>query len=550
MTALSLIHSRKYSISLGIFRTLFNTLFLYTLFFIYIAIDNEVTAISPIYLKLLLTIEMFFSLFMIFGFKYDLVKIIYVPLGLMVQYFLFYNQTPVFALFFVNSFVLVQHLFLPLNSSFSVDKLLSKDNLKITTVKNYNYFFPLFLLGLVYFDGGMIKLFDSEWSSNAEYFFQLEYTFSISSNLQSFSDNFITNFLVSHPVINKLFLQLTVVYQLTFIGFVFLEYRIKKYFILIGLFLHFGIGIMFNFWIVSLAIVALYFLIIPPKNVYKILIKLRHLLRRKGKSIIVYYDSSCPSCSKYIFLLKIFDFTNRITLKPSALENEAEIIIDINRKRFYGVDGFQTLFGEIFYMKILYYLLKVKVIYKLAQHEYRKFASNRHKVSCEVVFSIPRGNYIYYRNFIFFSLYIALLLRFTSGDLLRYIRNFSQITGVVPSLTIFTAGNPSYVSAYFLRVDSKEILPYNKKDSGYLGHILFTKSINNAIRESQLNYSQEQIEKFKKIHFLDDKESDKIELCLKRYDFRYFSPSIKALQEEKNRRVKDSKDIFCRKLVD
>ena len=253
------ITDKSYALSLSIFRVLFNLVFLYTLFFIYTSLNYEITAIDPKYLKILIIIEIFLSFFIIFGYNYSKIKYAYVFLGISVQYLLFKDQAPVFALFFVNSFLLLQHLFLPLNVTFSIDKLLSSKPLKVQTVQNFNYYFPLFIMGLIYFDGGINKLFDSEWSLNAIYFFQLEYPSFIDPSLSDVSNNFITNFLISHTGLTKFLLTITVVYQLLFIGVIFLQYSIKKWFLLLGVMLHIGIIILFHFWIVSFAVFSLYY---------------------------------------------------------------------------------------------------------------------------------------------------------------------------------------------------------------------------------------------------------------------------------------------------
>lgn len=397
------IREKSYALSLSIFRVLFNLLFLYTLFYIYASIDCEITGITPKYLKILVIIEIFLSFFVLFGYKYNTVKYAYVFLGISVQYLLFKNQAPVFALFFVNSFLLLQHLFLPLNITFSIDKLLSTKPLKVQTVQNFNYYFPLFIMGLIYLDGGINKLFDSEWSFNTIYFFQLEYPSFVDASLSDISNNFITNFLISHPGITKLLLMLTVVYQLFFIGVLFLRYTIKKWFLLLGVMLHVGIIVLFHFWIVSLAVISLYFIAIPPKHIYKILIRLKKPLKNKQK-ITVHFDTSCSVCTRYIYLIKIFDWVNNIRLIGKDLSNEKDIIVYINNDCYRGVHGFQQIFKHILYFKPLYYLLKINFIYTFSSLIYDKFSLIRQNVTCKVSKPIPQGNYQAYKYFVLFNI--------------------------------------------------------------------------------------------------------------------------------------------------
>ncbi|UCM99940.1 hypothetical protein LCX93_10495 [Sulfurimonas sp. SWIR-19] len=539
------IREKSYALSLSIFRVLFNLLFLYTLFYIYASIDCEITGINPKYLKILVIIEIFLSFFVLFGYKYNRVKYAYVLLGISVQYLLFKNQAPVFALFFVNSFLLLQHLFLPLNITFSVDRLLSKKPLKVQTVQNFNYYFPLFLMGLIYLDGGINKLFDSEWSFNAIYFFQLEYPSFVDASLSDISNNFITNFLISHPGITKLLLMITVVYQLFFIGVIFLRYSIKKWFLLLGVMLHVGIIILFHFWIVSLAVISLYFIAIPPKHIYKILIRLKKPLKNKQK-ITVHFDTSCSVCTRYIYLIKIFDWVNNIRLIGKDLSNEKDIIVYINNDCFRGVHGFQQIFKHIFYFKPLYYLLKINFIYTFSSLIYDKFSLIRQNVTCKVSKPIPQGNYQAYKYFVLFNVFIAVLLRVLSENDLTKLRNFSQITGTVPSLTVFLAGqNPPIAVAYVFRVRGKEILPYKKREGFLGGHIIYGKTFELAYNSRLKTYTPDEIKKFKYIHFLENISTENIELCLKGYDFRYFANSVDELIQIKKERIMQSKIIKC-----
>lgn len=539
------ITNRNYSLSLSIFRVLFNLVFLYTLFFIYTSVNYEITAIAPKYLKILIIIEIFLSFFILFGYKYSKIKHTYVFLGISVQYFLFKNQAPVFALFFVNSFLLLQHLFLPLNVTFSIDKLLSNKPLKVQTVQNFNYYFPLFIMGLIYFDGGINKLFDSEWSLNAIYFFQLEYPSFIDPSLSDVGNNFITNFLISHTSLTKFLLTITVVYQLLFIGVIFLKYSIKKWFLLLGVMLHIGIIILFHFWIVSFAVLSLYFIAIPPKNIYKILIKLKKPLRSKQK-IIVHFDTSCSVCTRYIYLLKIFDWVNNIKLIGKDLSNEKDIIVYINNDCFRGVHGFQQIFKYIFYFKPLYYLLKINFIYTFFSLLYNKFSIVRQNVTCKVSKPIPQGNYQAYKCFVLFNIFIAVLLRVLSGNNLTMVRNFSQITGIAPSLTVFLAGsNPPIVVAYVLKVNGKEMLPYKKREGALGGHIIYGKTFELAYNSRLKSYTPDDIQKFKYIHFLENIATKNIEICLKGYNFRYSSNSVNGLKQIKKERITQSKIIQC-----
>lgn len=539
------ITKKSYALSLSIFRVLFNLLFLYTLFYIYDSIDYEITAITPRYLKLLVIIEIFLSFFIIFGYKYTKIKYLYVFLGISVQYLLFKNQAPVFALFFVNSFLLLQHLFLPLNVTFSIDKLLSDKPLQVQTIQNFNYYFPLFIMGLIYFDGGINKLFDSEWSFNAIYFFQLEYPSFIGPSLSDISNNFITDFLISHSNITKLLLMITVVYQLLFIGVIFLQYSIKKWFLLLGVMLHVGIIILFHFWIVSLAVISLYFIAIPPKNIYKILIKLKKSLKNRQK-IIVHFDTSCCVCTRYIYLIKIFDWVNNIKLIGQNLSNEKNIIVYINNDCFRGVHGFQQIFKHTFYFKPLYYLLKINFIYRFFSLMYDKFSSMRQNVTCKLSQPISQGNYRAYKDFVLFNIFIAILLRVLSGNDLTKLRNFTQITGIAPSLTVFLAGsNPPITVAYVLKVHGKEIVPYKKREGFLGGHIIYGKTFELAYNSRLKSYTSDDIKKFKYIHFLENIPTKNIEICLKGYDFRYYANSVDELKQIKKERIIESKIIRC-----
>ena len=539
------ITNKNYALSLSIFRVLFNFIFLYTLFFIYTSVNYEITAISPKYLKILLIIEIFLSFFILFGYKYNQLKYLYVFLGISVQSLLFKEQAPVFALFFVNSFLLLQHLFLPLNVTFSIDKLLSNKPLKVQTIQNFNYYFPLFIMGLIYFDGGINKLFDSEWSCNAIYFFQLEYPSFIDPMLSDVSNNIVTNFLISHPILTKFLLTVTVVYQLLFIGVIFLKYSIKKWFLLLGVMLHVGIIILFHFWIVSFAVLSLYFIAIPPKNIYKILIKLKKSFKSKQK-IIVHFDTSCSVCTRYIYLLKIFDWVNNIKLIGKDLSNEKDIIVYINNDCFRGIKGFQQIFKHITYFKPLYYLLKINSIYTLFSLMYNKFSIVRQNVQCKISQSIPQGNYQAYKYFVLLNIFIAILLRVLSGNNLTMLRNFSQITGIAPSLTVFLAGsNPPIVTAYLFRINGKEILPYKKREGFLGGHIIYGKTFELAYNSRMKSYTPDDIKKFKYIHFLENIPTKNIEICLKGYNFRYFANSVDELQQIKKERIMQSKIIQC-----
>jgi len=543
------LEQKSFALSLGVFRVLFTLVFLWTLVFIYSAIDYEITAINPSLLKVLVVLEMLLAVFILFGYKYNLLRYIYVPLGLSVQFLLFKNQFPIFAIFFVNSFILMQHLFLPLNSALSVDKLLSVKSMKVTTVKNFNFFFPLFLMGLVYFDGGVNKLFDAEWGSQILYFFQLEYTSSVAQHLINLDDNFITNFFIAHPLLNGSLLYVTVVYQLFFIGVIFLDFEIKKWFFLIGVFLHIGIIVLFGFWIVSFAVLSLYTLGVPSRNFYRLFIRMRKALQQKRRKITVFYDLSCPVCSRYIFLLKIFDFLNHIKLIGRDLSEEKDIIVYIDAECYRGVEGFRILFKHIVYFKPLYLLLSLSVIKKIADTLYSKFASMRTTVSCPLPKELYAENYNDYKIFVLINILFAILLRFLPSTLLVPVRNFTQLSGIAPSLTIFLAGkNPSYVPAFFLRVKGEEILPYDRKPTPS-GHIIYLKTVELAYKGALPLYSEDDRKKFRYIHNLEDINDRDIEVCAKAYRFNYKSGNVVELRREKDKRVLESVVIKCKPLL-
>ena len=177
---------------------------------------------------------------------------------------------------------------------------------------------------------------------------------------------------------------------------------------------------------------------------------------------------------------------------------------------------------------------------------YNKFSIVRQNVQCKISQSIPQGNYQAYKYFVLLNIFIAILLRVLSGNNLTMLRNFSQITGIAPSLTVFLAGsNPPIVTAYLFRINGKEILPYKKREGFLGGHIIYGKTFELAYNSRMKSYSPDDIKKFKYIHFLENIPTKNIEICLKGYNFRYFANSVDELQQIKKERIMQSKIIQC-----
>ena len=399
---------------------------------------------------------------------------------------------------------------LPLNTTLSLDKLFSTKPFRVAYVKKYNYLFLAFVVGIIYLDGAIYKSLDFyNWIVHSDIYFLKIYLGAI----DYIRDNFIVDFILNHTLVAQIIVLSVYLYQLSFIFVVFFLTRIKIYFFIIGISLHLGMAIFFDFSFIVLFTLLFYIPLLPNRFYYKLFSFFRI---KKKKNIKVVYDGSCMVCTKYIKLLKLFDFNNKIFLYPKNLQNESEIYIYINNKSYKGVDGFKNLFKETKLLYMFYLLLKVGVIYKLALYLYRKFSEKRVVFNCKL-----NGNYISENNYIlgiyiFISLFGLLLVKFKF--FVKVYLFYAIFFGIYPiNVFIIRSDKAVYHTSFYFedKFNKKVYINDYSKKSKYIKYYL-----NN-------NYKNINQKKYAKIL-----KSNYLKICKERKKFLF--KNIESLKSKKN----------------
>lgn len=488
---------KKNSLALAIFRISFSLIYFIFLYRLY---SLEVYKIEPMFLYLIF-FQTIFNLFILFGYKYNLFKILFFISTLFLLYIFhqfnganIYHPPVTFRLLAIlNIFILL----LPLNATLSVDKLLSNHISKLSLVKNFNYIFITLVVGFIYLDGATYKSLDFyNWILHSDTYFLKVY---LGEN-EYIRDNFIVDFILNHTFVAQFLVSSVYLYQLSFIFISLFFKRIKIYFFILGISLHLGMAIFFDFSFIVLFTLLFYIPLLPNRFYYKIFSFFRG---KKDQYIKVYYDSNCMVCTKYIRLIKLFDFKNKIKLTPKNLKNESEIYIFVTQNRYKGILGFQNLFRESFVTYPLYMLLKIDSIYKMATYLYSKFSEKRTSFSCKL-----DSGYMFENRYILF-IYLSLSV---IGLMLVKFKIFTKIyllyaifVGIYPiNVFIIKSHNAIYYTSFYLE-DIKNQKIYI--DKSFKEHKYITYYLNN-------NYNK--LDKQKYAHILKD---NYMKICKRKQKF-------------------------------
>ncbi len=369
------LNEKVFGLSFGIMRI---ALFLTAVFFDIYILRSYIDRAIP-YFDYLLYFHLGVSLILLFGYKYDIFKIFFFICSLVLANSIvyFFNLPSVLVSLTLLANLII--LLFPLNSSLSIDKILSGKVLRITLVPRYYYLAIYIILGLFYFEAGYYKLsVYQHWVIDNGILFKKFFT--AFPNL--FNTNIFVELFLQNRFINTIIASITIVYQLFFfITLMILRKKYKHYFLLFGIFLHLMSALIIDLWYIALFTIILYIPFFENRFYYRLFSFLRS---KKRDTMIVKFDSTCMFCSKNIFLIKLFDFNNRIKLKGENLSSENEIILVYKNNIHKGVDAFKTIFGKIYLYYPAYLVLSIPVLFDFFNEQYLKFAAKRGSLQCSL----------------------------------------------------------------------------------------------------------------------------------------------------------------------
>lgn len=359
--------NRRYSaLSFGVYRVIFMS-------FYFIALNAMLqlqyfSIIEISIFDLLISIQVVLAFLMLIGLWVNKIRIPFFILNLLLINS--YIGTISYGDIVITNINIVMLLLLPVSKTLSVDSVLDRSSSGLTT--RSNYYFLLLSVSILYLTGGIFKITNELWTTKSEHFFEFfKYT-------ELYSSESILNFFIMNPMITKLALTVTIIYQLLFIVVSFTRY--KYLWFALGAALHTGVYVIYDVEYLTLVTLALYLPLIPPRYYYKAFALVRGKKHRKVCSV-VYYDNGCLICRKYIYLVRLFDLKGRIKLKGRDLGDTNEIIIAVKGVEYRGVMGFTKLFETVWYFYPAYLLLKVTFIFDIADSLYKRIANNRQRTS-------------------------------------------------------------------------------------------------------------------------------------------------------------------------
>jgi len=449
-------HQKSLSLSFAIFRILFSSIFIGFLIYLYYldiaVVENAFQYIIPL--------DLIFTLFILLGYRYNLFKILFFITNLLLLYFFhkinaqnIYHPAITFRLLAILNFMIVV---LPLNATLSIDRVLSS-SLKPVYIYNYNYTFFIYVVALIYFDGAIYKSLDySNWLLHSDSYFLKIY---LSAN-DYIRDNILVDTLINHPTLAQIILIITYLYQLSFIFIVSFFKKLKITFFIIGIFIHIGMMLFFDFFYITLFTLIFYIPLLPNKFYYKLF----GFFRRKNIKIIVTYDNSCSSCSKYIKLLKSFDFSNKIFLVGQDLSKESEILINIEKTLYKGVNGFRELFKYFYLTYPLYLLLNINFIFKFATFLYTNFSKNRSKIVCTLKESHIKEYKKVLSSYLVVSMIGLVAIKFKIA--LKFYLTYSLFLGIYPvNVFIIKSQKAIYHSHFHIENKNKKKIYISKNSN-------------------------------------------------------------------------------------
>lgn len=375
------LNNKQFGFSFAIMRI---ALAIFAIFFdIYIFKSNIELGLK--YFDYILSLHFLLSFLILFAYKYNVVKFIFFIVSLFLGNYIlsFISIPPVLAALALTANFII--LIFPLNNSFSIDKLTSSKPLRITYIPSYYYKCFFIIWGVFYIDAALFKLVDySNWILESEILFKKFFT--AFPNL--FHHNFLVEFSLENRFISRVLAWLTVVYQLLFLVTIFLlKGRSKFYFLMFGITLHLSSAFIIDLWYLALLTIIFYIPFFSSRYFYKLFTFLR---KREKNKLVLIYDNQCMFCSKNVFLIKLFDFNNKIMLKGANLEGEKEIILLFKDDTYKGVEAFKIVFKNILLYYPAYLILCIPFVFEYFNKKYLKFASNRSSVVCLISPGIVR----------------------------------------------------------------------------------------------------------------------------------------------------------------
>ena len=283
-------------------------------------------------------------------------------------------------------------LFIPISRVFSLDSMIKK--VKYTTVNhNYqidrkvleiNYLAIIFGgIALVYFDSVFMKLSSPMWLHG------LGMWLPSSLPMVTWND---TSMLLNQEWLMKFLGYFVIVFEGVFI-FLFWFKRLRVPLMLIGIFFHIGIIIIYPIPWFALTVIAIYLLMMPEG----FWIKLSALIKSKSPSYRFYYDAECPLCAKVAVVIKHLDVFNRIDClsvqqhaeNDLALSNidEEKLLVNIhgvmsNGSLYMGYDAYRKLFQQLIYTFPIAILMGLPGLSILGKKLYKYIAGDRLTQRC------------------------------------------------------------------------------------------------------------------------------------------------------------------------
>lgn len=452
------------ALALAIFRILFALVYLAFIAKLYV---HQLPLIEPNF-HYVLAPQIIITLFILVGYRYNLFRILFFLSTLYLMYLLDAlngHSINVPATFRILAVLNIFILFLPLNATLSIDKLL-RGKLSPTYIQNYNYTFVAIVLGLIYLDGAIYKSLDYyNWILHSDTYFLKVY---LGAN-HYVNNNFFVDFLINHPRLAQIATLTTYLYQLSFIFIILFVKKLKPYLLILGIVLHSGMWLFFDFSYVVYFALLLYIPLIPNKFYYKLF----SFFRKKSKQeFTVIFDNNCQVCTRYTYLIKSFDFKNRIYIKGRDLSAENEILIYIHSKLYRGVEGFKHLFKHFLLTYPIYLLLCLRWVFDLANKAYLGFAKRRGSMQCKLLPSYIVEYKLPLIIYIVISIVGLTLVKFSSIYKTYNIpyHRFSATVGTIYPIDLFLVSSKRSVSntTFYILAKDDILLPQTYvKESKY-----------------------------------------------------------------------------------
>ena len=468
------------ALALAIFRIIFALVYLTFIAKLYLL---QLPIIEPNFYYLLFA-QIFITLFILLGYKYNIFRFLFFFSTLYLMYLLDAlngHSINVPATFRILAVLNIFILFLPLNATLSIDKLL-RAKLSPTYIKNYNYTFVAIVVGLIYLDGAIYKSLDYyNWILHSDTYFLKVY---LGAN-HYVNNNFFVDFIINHPRVAQIATLTTYLYQLSFIFIILFIKNLKPYLLILGILLHSGMWLFFDFSYVVYFALLLYIPLVPSNFYYKLFSFFR---KNKKQEFEVIFDSSCAICTRYIFLIKSFDFKNRIVVKGKDLSDKNEILFNIKKEPYKGIDGFRELFRHFIVTYPVYLLLKISLLYDLANTLYLKFAKNRANIQCKLLPPYIYEGKIYLILYVVVSIIGLSIVKFPHiyKNYNMFYHKLSVKVGTIYPMDLFIVGSTSHLTnkTFYLLAKDKKILTQNytnesKYAISFLGNAFLSNTTDN-----------------------------------------------------------------------